>query len=202
MQTFFFSNLVPARQCTCTIHTCLKQCPIIQPCTCAPMYLSKDAVALGYLSAALYRQDCVLAWSTRPVCCPVLALLCTFLEQGSCLLPCTGTPVHLPGAVALSANLYWHSCVLAWSSGHVCSPVPALLRNCLEQWPCLQPCTGTPVDLPGALALSADLYWHACVLAWSSGPVCRPVLARLCTCLEQWPCLQTCMPSNSTQFLL
>ncbi len=43
--------------------------------------------------------------------------------------------------------------------------------------PCLQPCTGTPMYN---------------VHAWRSSSVCRPVLARLCTCLEQWPGLQTC----------
>jgi len=37
----------------------------------------------------------------------------------------------------------------------------------------LQPCTGTPMYLPGAVVMSAVLYWHYCVLAWSSGPVCR-----------------------------
>jgi hypothetical protein len=48
-------------------------------------------------------------------------------------------------AVVLSAALYWHSRALAWSSGTICSPVPARLCTCLEQWPYLQSCTGTPV---------------------------------------------------------
>ncbi len=63
--------------------------------------------------------------------------------------------------------------VLACSRDPVCSPVLALLCTCLEQWPCLQTCTATPVYLPGAVVLSAVLYLHACALAWSSDPVCR-----------------------------
>jgi hypothetical protein len=189
MQTFLFSNLVPARQCTCTYLpatvSLTTDIPFIQLCTCEPMYLSKEALALGSLSAVLYRHACVLAWSAGPVCRPVLALLCTCLERWPCLQTCTSTLVYLPGAVALSAVLYRHSCVLAWSTGPVCCPVLALMCTCLEHWACLQTCTSTLVYLPGALTLSAALYWHSCVLAWSSGPVCRPVLVRLRTCLEQ-----------------
>ncbi len=110
MQTFLFSNVVPARQCTCTYLPATVSLTtviaFIQLCTCAPMYLSKEAVALGSLCAALYRHACVLAWSSGPVCRPVPTRLCTCLEQWPCQSPCTGTPACLPGAVALYANLY------------------------------------------------------------------------------------------------